>query len=80
MTNNRLREGKLEIETLQTWDKKHYLHPWAELSDGKTDFGVLNKAKGIYLYDKKGKQYIDGPGGMWCISVGYGRNEIAEAV
>ena len=78
--NKEIVTTNIDTQKVQAWDKKHYLHPWAELSNSKADFGVLKKAKGIYLYDKDGKQYIDGPGGMWCISVGYGRKEIAEAV
>ncbi|MEE2774466.1 MAG: aminotransferase [Pseudomonadota bacterium] len=75
-----IKTSEVTIEKVRDWDKKHYLHPWAELSNSKVDFGLLQKANGIYLYDKDGKKYIDGPGGMWCVNVGYGRTEIAEAV
>ncbi len=65
---------------LKEWDKKHYMHPWAEVSNNKPNFGVIAKGEGIYLYDETGKKYIDGPGGMWCVNVGYGRKEIASTV
>ena len=65
---------------LQEWDQKHHMHPWAEVSAEKPTFGIVTEGKGIYLYDHTGKKYIDGPGGMWCVNVGYGRKEIASAV
>ena len=65
---------------LQEWDHKHFMHPWAEVSSHKTNFGIITEGKGIYLYDDTGKKYIDGPGGMWCVNLGYGRKEIASAV
>ena len=34
----------------------------------------------INIYDEKGQKLIDGPGGMWCVQIGYGRKEMAEAI
>ena len=70
----------INSEQLQEWDKKHFMHPWAEVSPSKANFGIITEGQGIYLYDETGKKYIDGPGGMWCVNVGYGRKEIASAV
>ena len=70
----------VDTAQLQEWDQKHFMHPWAEVSPTKSNFGVITEGKGIYLYDETGKKYIDGPGGMWCVNVGYGRKEIASAV
>ena len=41
---------------------------------------LVNTAKGIHLWDATGKRFIDGPGGMWCVQIGYGRPEMAEAI
>jgi adenosylmethionine-8-amino-7-oxononanoate aminotransferase len=38
------------------------------------------EGQGCYLTDSCGKRYFDGIGGMWCVNVGYGRREIAEAM
>ncbi len=43
-------------------------------------FPVIINGKGIYLHDSDGNQYIDGVGGVHVVSIGYGVNEIAEAV
>ena len=65
---------------IKEWDQKHYLHPWAEISKAKPKFGIITEGKGVFLYDETGKKYLDGPGGMWCVNLGYGREEIASAV
>ncbi len=68
-------------DELTDWDREHHLHPWAS-TDGwrNDDYMRVNTADGIYLWDDAGKRYIDGPGGMWCVQIGYGRTEMAEAI
>ena len=68
-------------EDLLAWDRTHQFHPWAAMDcvEG-TDYMLVNGGKGIYLWDETGKRFIDGPGGMWCVQIGYGRSEMAEAI
>ena len=47
---------------------------------GEADRTISARAEGIYVYDPAGKRLIDGPGGMWCSQIGYGRREMAEAI
>lgn len=35
-------------------------------------------ADGVYLTDENGKRYLDGIAGIWCVNVGYGREELAD--
>ena len=49
-------------------------------SRGTYDRKLIVKSDNIYLYDENGKEYIDGPGGMWCNNIGHGNKEIGEAV
>ncbi|MCP4789221.1 MAG: aminotransferase [Gammaproteobacteria bacterium] len=69
------------IENLRQWDGQHVLHPW-ENSDyiHDTSRTFIEKAQGIFVYSEDGRELIDGPGGMWCMQVGYGRSEIASAI
>ncbi|MEZ5777008.1 MAG: aminotransferase [Paracoccaceae bacterium] len=68
-------------ETLHEWDRLHQLHPWAPMQDWRAyDNMLIDSADGIYLWDGDGKRYIDGPGGMWCVQIGYGRQEMADAI
>lgn len=60
-------------------DQAHFFHPWESLADwGHAERFVAARGDGIYLWDSNGKRYIDGPGGQWCVNIGYGRKELAE--
>ncbi|MFC7050349.1 aminotransferase [Emcibacter nanhaiensis] len=39
---------------------------------------IMARGKGVYQWDDKGKQYLEGMAGLWCTSLGYGNGEIAE--
>lgn len=68
-------------EQLEAASKAHLLTPAEEMARlGQASRPVLSSGEGIYVTDGYGKQYIDGPGGMWCTQVGYNRKEIAEAI
>jgi adenosylmethionine-8-amino-7-oxononanoate aminotransferase len=41
---------------------------------------MIARGEGIYLYDREGKQYIDGSGGPLVVNVGHGRREVIEAM
>ena len=70
-----------DVETLQEWDRVHQVHPWAAMDDWRGYNNMLvDTAKGIYMWDAQGRRYIDGPGGMWCTQIGYGRKDMAEAI
>jgi putrescine aminotransferase len=67
--------------SLRAADARHLLHPWADLSTvGDENALVIEHAKGVHIYDSAGKQYLDAIGGMWCVTVGYGNEELAEAM
>lgn len=68
-------------EQLQDLDRKHYLHPFTDYKKLKEEGSrIITRADGVYLWDSEGKQYLDGMAGLWCVNVGYGRDEIVEAV
>ncbi len=68
-------------ETIQEWDRIHQVHPWAAMNAWRDYENMLiEEANGIYLYDSSGRKFIDGPGGMWCVQIGYGREEMANAI
>lgn len=64
----------------QALDAAHYLHPFtdhAALSAKGTR--LITRAEGVYLYDSEGRQILDGMSGLWCVNLGYGRRELADA-
>jgi len=38
------------------------------------------RGEGVYVYDDQGKQYLEGMAGLWCSSLGYGNEELIEAI
>jgi putrescine---pyruvate transaminase len=47
---------------------------------GANERTIAMGGKGIYLFDANGNNLIDGPGGMWCRQIGYGRKEMADSI
>lgn len=81
MTNMSPPANQPSIETLHEWDRIHQIHPWAAMDAWRGyDNMLVDTADGIYMWDANGKRYIDGPGGMWCTQIGYGRKDMADAI
>ena len=56
----------------------HYLHPLTDPGD-RERLTVLVKGEGVYVEDETGRRYIDGLAGLWNVSLGHGRTELADA-
>jgi len=62
-----------DIETL--------IHPYTDLAAFReTGPLVLERGKGVHVWDSDGKEYIEGLAGLWCTALGYGNDEIVDAV
>ncbi|WP_113911307.1 aminotransferase [Roseovarius dicentrarchi] len=69
------------FDALRDWDNQHFVHPWEGMSDiGANERTFTEGGEGIYVTTEKGERLIDGPAGMWCVQVGYGNTEIADAM
>jgi taurine-pyruvate aminotransferase len=64
-------------ETLQQQDEKYVWHSMKPFNPNATL--VVEKAQGSWVTDVDGKRYLDAMSGLWCVNVGYGRTELAEA-
>lgn len=64
-------------ETLQQQDEKYVWHSMKPYNPSGTL--VVEKAQGSWVTDVDGKRYLDAMSGLWCVNVGYGRTELAEA-
>ena len=70
-----------DAEEIWKKDKDHHIHPWTDFSTFKEKGSlILSGAEGAYVSDADGNTYLDGIGGLWCVNVGYGRKEIAQAM
>ncbi|MGA1079511.1 MAG: aspartate aminotransferase family protein [Steroidobacteraceae bacterium] len=64
----------------QALDSSHYLHPFTDFKALAAEGArVIERAEGVYLHDSEGRKILDGMAGLWCVNVGYGRRELAEA-
>jgi len=66
--------------SLEARDIESVLHPATNFKR-LNELGplVLDRAKGVFVYDHQGRDYIEGMAGLWCTSLGYGVEEIADA-
>lgn len=72
---------KAGANSLWQKDRDHFLHPWTHFDSFKRDGSlVIREAQGAYVTDAAGKRYLDGIGGLWCVNIGYGRQEMAQAI
>ncbi len=73
--------GALEADRIWEMDREHFLHPWTHHdSFGREGSLVIVEGSGAYIVDASGKRYLDGIGGLWCVNVGYGRQELVDAM
>ncbi len=64
---------------LQALDAAHHIHPFsANGALGQEGARVITRAKGVYLTDSEGQEILDAMAGLWCVNIGYGRDELAE--
>ena len=69
------------ISQIQQYDNDHWVHPWEDMEHNEEPNRIIiEHAKGVYLYDELGHELIDGQAGMWCVQIGYGREEMATAI
>ncbi|AQA19344.1 aspartate aminotransferase family protein [Halioglobus japonicus] len=40
----------------------------------------FDRGEGVYVYDKNGKQYLEGMAGLWCTGLGYGNQELIDTI
>ncbi|HXW64245.1 MAG TPA: aspartate aminotransferase family protein [Burkholderiaceae bacterium] len=69
-----------DTAALQQEDSAHYLHPFTDHKAlAAHGARVIVRGEGIYIWDSEGKRILDGMSGLWCVNVGYGRRELADA-
>ena len=70
----------LSSDELQAAAKQHlWMHFTRMSSYNNGDIPVIVRGNGPYVYDDKGKRYLDGLAGLFVSMVGHGRTELAEA-
>ena len=72
-----------EASTGLAWqnDRDHFIHPYTDFTTFPTEGSqVIVHSKGMHVTDEAGRSYLDAIAGLWCINLGHGREDIAEAM
>jgi len=78
-----MKNDNLINDILSQWDQDNFFHPSTHLAQharGETPNRVISGGEGSYIRDRDGNEYLDGFAGLYCVNIGYGRSEIAEAI
>lgn len=75
-------DQQLQAE-LSALDRAYTLHPsthLAQFARGEAPNRIMVGGQGVYVEDSTGKCSLDGFAGLYCVNIGYGRQEVAEAI
>ncbi|MFW8593735.1 aspartate aminotransferase family protein [Cribrihabitans neustonicus] len=65
---------------LQALDAAHHMHPFTANGElAQKGARIITRASGVHLTDSEGNEILDAMSGLWCVNIGYGRDELAEA-
>ena len=73
----------LRNDQLDQWDRDAFFHPSTHLGQfarGEMPNRIITGGKGVFIQDRDGNKLLDAFAGLYCVNVGYGRPEIAEAI
>ena len=64
----------------QAMSRDHHLAPFSDYKElHEKGPRIITQAKGVYIWDSEGHKILDGMAGLWCVAIGYGRQELADA-
>ena len=73
----------LTNDQLAQWDRENFFHPsthLAQFSRGEAAQRIIKGGEGATVIDRDGNRLLDGFAGLYCVNIGYGRQEVAEAI
>lgn len=73
----------LTNDELAKWDRESFFHPSTNLgafARGEAPQRIITGGEGVYVTDRDGNRMLDGFAGLYCVNVGYGRSQIADAI
>ncbi len=66
---------------LAALDRRHLFHPFTSIAAQQAgEPRVMAEGRGVWVRDDRGREYLDAMAGLWCVTAGYGRAEIADAM
>ncbi len=71
------------LEQLQKLDRENFFHPSTHLAGfarGEVPNRIVTGGKGVYIDDMEGNHLLDAFAGLYCVNVGYGRQQVIDAI
>lgn len=68
----------IDAKDLVQKDRDYLWHGMAKYNEAAPPT-IATQGEGSWFTDVNGKRYLDGVSGLWCLNLGHGRKEIAEA-
>ncbi|MFC7368681.1 MULTISPECIES: aspartate aminotransferase family protein [Vreelandella] len=70
----------MQTQDYQMLDRQHHLHPFTDFKSlSEEGTRIITHADGVYIHDSQGNRILDGMAGLWCVNLGYGRQELIDA-
>jgi putrescine aminotransferase len=74
-----LSNHKYSLPELQAQDAAHFLHPFTDHKELRAHGSrMIVRGEGAFIYDSEGGELLDAMAGLWCVNIGYGRDELAD--
>jgi 4-aminobutyrate--pyruvate transaminase len=66
--------------SLAARDAASVLHPYTNgLANEAEGSLIMTRGEGVYVFDDAGNRYLEGMSGLWCASLGFGQERLAQA-
>ena len=69
--------------SLEEIDRRTVFHASTHLkghAHGDSPTRIMETGKGVFIRDRDGKEFLDAFAGLYCVNIGYGRSEVADAI
>lgn len=77
----RARTSQADATQLATWDRRYVWHPFTQMQDWvRQPPLIIERAKGVYLYDTDGRRYLDGTSSIWLTVHGHRHPTLDRAI
>jgi len=73
----------LKNDQLDQWDRENFFHPsthLAQFARGEAPNRIITGGTDCHIEDRDGNRFLDAFAGLYCVNVGYGRQDIADAI
>ena len=69
-----------DTAALRAKDAAHHLHPFTDTKSlNAAGSRVIVRGEGVRIWDSEGHEIIDGMSGLWCVNLGYSRQDLVDA-